>query len=172
MKKLIILGIIVAIFTACGGSSSVDKSISQVEKALAKVEKNKGKMTEEDWRNLEKEVEAPLKVISEALESDKVGIIGKMKILAVTAKWATVLAEAGLSELEKRTGVEREKWANELEKAATEFGSQIEQAAKEFESENGSDLEKAAKALENSDFLKAIEKAAQELQKNVEAESQ
>ena len=147
-------------------------NLSQVEKALAKVEKNKGKMTEEDWRNLEKEVEAPLKVISEALESDKVGIIGKMKILAVTAKWATVLAEAGLSELEKRTGVEREKWANELEKAATEFGSQIEQAAKEFESENGSDLEKAAKALENSDLLKAIEKAAQELQKNAEAESQ
>jgi len=166
MKKLIILGIILAICTACGGgSSSVNKAISQVEKAVEKVEKNKGKMTDEDWRNLEKEVEAPLKVIAEALDNDKVGIISKMKILAVTAKWATVLAEAGVKELEKKSGVAMEDWAKELEKAAKD----IEQAAKEFESEHGSDLEKAIKELENSDLVKALEQAAQELQKNAAA---
>ena len=145
MKKLIIMGIIVAICTACGGSSSVDKAISQVEKALEKVEKNKGKMTEEDWRVLEKELEAPLKVISDALENDKVGVVGKMKILAVSAKWATALAAAGVSELERRTGVERENWGSELEKAAKElensgFGSELEKAAQE--------LAKAAQELE------------------------
>jgi hypothetical protein len=146
MNKLIITCIVVALCTACGGSSSVDKSISQVEKALAKVEKNKGKMTDEDWRNLEKEVEAPLKVLAEALEKDKVGIVGKMKIVAVTAKWAAVLAEVGLSELEKRTGVERENWQKELEKAAQELQK----------SDVGKDLEKAAQELV---------KAAQELEK-------
>ena len=172
MKKLIIIGIIAAICTACGGSSSVNKAISQVEKALVKVEKNKGKMTEADWRSLEKEVEAPLKVIAEALENEKVGVVGKVKILAVTAKWATVLAEAGLSELERRTGIERENWASELEKATTEFTNQLEQAAKEFENQHGSNLENAVKSLENSDLLKTLEQAAKELQKNAEAASQ
>ena len=139
MKKLIIFSIIVAICTACGGGSSVDKAISQVEKALEKVEKNKGKMTEEDWHALEKEVEEPLKVIADALENDKVGVVGKMKIIAVSAKWATALAEEGARELERRTGVERENW--------------------------GSELEKAAKELENSGLGKELEKAAQELAK-------
>jgi len=149
MKKLLIAISIVALCAACGGSSSVDKSISQVEKALAKVEKNKGKMTEADWRTLEKEVEEPLKVIAQALESDKVGVVGKMKILAVTAKWATVLAEAGLSELERRTGVEREN-----------FGKELEKAAKEIEKNAGGDLEKLGAELEKA--AKELEKIAGE----------
>ena len=160
MKKLFIACVIVAICTACGGSS-VDKAISQVEKALEKVEKNKGKMTEEDWRTLEKEVEEPLKVIADALDNDKVGVIGKVKILAVTAKWATVLAEAGVSELERRTGVDRENWAGEIERAGQELGNQLEQAVKEFESENGTTLEQAleqaVKELEGSELGKVLE---------------
>ena len=151
MKKLIIVGMIVALCAACGGSA-VDKSISKVEKALAKVEKNKGKMTEADWKALEKEVEEPLKVISEALEKDKVGIVGKMKIVAVTAKWATVLAEAGISELEKRTGVEREN-----------FGKELEKAAKEIEKNSGGDLEKLASELEKA--AKELEKIATDSKK-------
>ena len=149
MKNLIITCIVVALFSSCGGSS-VDKSISQVEKALAKVEKNKGKMTEADWHNLEKEVEAPLKVIAEALESDKIGMVGKMKLVAITAKWAAVLAEAGLSELEKRTGIERENLGSELEKAVQEFGKE---------------LEKATQGLSEGDLSKELEKATQDLQK-------
>jgi hypothetical protein len=152
MKKLIIVGIIVAVCAACGGGSAVDKSISQVEKALAKVEKNKGKMTEADWKALEKEVEEPLKVISEALEKDKVGMVGKMKIIAVTAKWATVLAEAGISELEKRTGVEREN-----------FGKELEKAAKEIEKNAGGDLEKLGAELEKA--AKELEKIATDSKK-------
>ena len=149
MKKLIITFSIVALCAACGGSSSLDRSISQVEKALERVEKNKGKMTEADWRALEKEVEEPLKVIAEALESDKIGVMGKMKILAVTAKWATVLAEAGISELEKRTGVEREN-----------FGKELEKAAKELEKNEGGDLEKLGAELEKA--AKELEKIAAE----------
>ena len=157
MKKFIIACIVVAICTACGGSS-VDKAISQIEKALEKVEKNKGKMTEDDWRALEKEVEEPLKVISDALDNDKVGVIGKVKILAVTAKWATVLAEAGLKEIEKQTGVAMENWGSELEKAAKEL------------EESGAlkELEEAAKQLQESGIATEIQKAAQELQKAAE----
>ena len=121
MKKVIIACIIVAIGVACGGPSAVDKSINKVEQALAKVEKNKGKMTEADWKNLEKELEEPLKIIAEALENDKGGLATKMKIIAVTAKWAAVLSEAGLAEVEKQTGIKRQDLGKELEKAAKEL---------------------------------------------------
>jgi hypothetical protein len=131
MKKIIIIGIIVAIFAGCGGGggSSIDKSVSQVEKALQKVEKNKGKMTEDDWRVLEKELEEPLKVISDALESDKVGVLAKVKLVTLAARWAAVLSEAGINEIEKQTGINRENWGDELEKVAKE----IEKATGELE---------------------------------------
>jgi len=131
MKKIIIIGIIAAIVGAgCGGgASSLDKSVSQVEKALEKVEKNKGKMTEDDWRVLEKELEEPLKVISDALESDKVGVLAKVKIVALAARWTAALAEAGIYEIEKQTGIDRENWESELEKVAKE----LEKAGEEFE---------------------------------------
>jgi len=139
MKRIIIIGIIAAIFSGCGGgATSLDKSISQVEKALQKVEKNKGKMTEEDWRVLEKELEEPLKVISDAIESDKVGVLAKVKIIAVAGKWASVLAEAGIQEVERQTGIDRDNWeaefenlAKEIEKANSELEKALEAAATE-----------------------------------------
>ena len=156
MKKLFAILIIVAVCAACGGSSSVDKAVSQVEKALEKVEKNKGKMTEEDWRKLEKEVEEPLKVISDALENDKLGMIEKMKILAVSAKWATTLAATGISEWEKSTRTQREDWAQELEKAAQELDGNL-----------GKELENVVKQLEEANLSGELEKAAQELEKAI-----
>ena len=121
MKKIIIIGIIAAICAGCGGSSPINKAISQVEKALEKVEKNKGNMTESDWQNLEKEVEEPLQVIANALESNKVGMVERIKLMALVGKWATVAMEAGFTEIEKQTGVKRDEWNNELEKAAKEL---------------------------------------------------
>ena len=129
MKKIIIIGIITAIFAGCGGKSSVDRAITQVEKALEKVEKNKGNMTEADWRSLEQEVEESLQVIANAIESNKVGMMERLKLMTLAAKWATVTMEVGLSEIEKQTGIDRENWGDELEKAAKE----IEKAAQELE---------------------------------------
>jgi hypothetical protein len=79
-------------------------------------------------------------------------MVGKMKIVAVTAKWATVLAEAGISELEKRTGVEREN-----------FGKELEKAAKELEKNAGGDLEKLGAELEKA--AKELEKIATDSKK-------
>jgi len=129
MRKFIIIGIIAAIFAGCGGSSSLNNAISQVEKALAKVEKNKGKMTEADWKTLEKEVEEPLQVISNALENNKVSVMERIKLMALVGKWAAVAMEASFMEIEKQTGVQRDDWGKELEKAAQE----LEKAAKELE---------------------------------------
>jgi len=129
MKRIIIIGIIAAICAGCGGSSPVDKAINQVEKALAKAEKNKGNMTEADWKSLEKEVEEPLQVIANALENNKVGVMERIKVMTLVAKWTAVAMEVGFTEIEKSTGIDRENWGNELEKAAKE----LEKAAGEFE---------------------------------------
>jgi len=129
MKRFIIIGIIAAICAGCGGSSSLNNAINQVEKALAKVEKNKGNMTEADWQNLEKEVEEPLQVIANALEANKVGMVERIKLMALVGKWTAVAMEAGFTEIEKQTGIKRDDWSNELEKAAKE----LEKAAKELE---------------------------------------
>ena len=139
MKKIIIIGVIVAICAGCGGGSSLDKSVSQVEKALEKVEKNKGKMSEEDWKNLEKELEEPLQVIANALESDKVGVLAKVKIVALAARWTAALAEAGINEIEKQTGVSRDNWEAELDKVVKELekvSSELEKAAEKVATEN------------------------------------
>jgi len=152
MKKLIITGIIVAVFAACGGASSVDKAISRVEKAVEKVEKNKGKMTEADWETLAKEVEEPLKVISDALEKDKVGVMTKMKIVAVSAKWAAAISQVGL---------------NELGRQMVEAGKEIEKTTKELEDSGAlKELEQAIQELgkENSDLAKQLQEAAKALQ--------
>ena len=129
MKRLVIVGVIVAMFVGCGGASSIDKAMGQIEKAIQKVEKNKSQMTEDDWYNLEKEVEKPLQVLADALENNKVGVVQRLKLITLTAKWATVVMEAGLTEIEKSTGVDRENWEAELEKAVQE----IEKAVQEVE---------------------------------------
>jgi competence CoiA-like predicted nuclease len=105
----------------------VDKAIGKVDKAIEQLEKKKGKLSEEDWKAIESEVEEPLKVIANALDNNTVGAMGKIKILAVTAKWAAALTEAGISELEKKTGVDRENFSKELDKVAKE----LEKAIKE-----------------------------------------
>ena len=132
MKKVIITAVIVAVCAACGGSSSVDKAISQVEKAIEKVEKNKGKMTDDEWNALKREVEEPLKVISDALEKNQVGLTAKIKIATVSAKWGAALAGAGLREIEKN----KDEWSKELEKQGVnmdELNKELEKAAKELE---------------------------------------
>ena len=127
MKKLIIVATIVAMCTACGGGSSVNKAISQVEKAIEKVEKNKGNMSEDDWNTLEKEMEEPLQVIADAFESGKVSAMEKIKIMTLITQWMEVITEAGISQIEKETGVSRENFEEdfkvnleELEKALQE----------------------------------------------------
>ena len=144
MKRLIIIGIIAAMIAGCGGSSSIDKAISQVEKALERVEKNKGNMTEADWKILEKEMEEPLQVIANALENNKIGMVQRVKVMTMVAKWTAVAMEAGFTELEKQTGIDRENWGNELEKA--------------IEGIDKTELEKAAKELEKA--LEGIDKKA------------
>ena len=121
MKRFIIISIIVVVCVGCSKSSSLNKAISQVENALEKVKKNKGNMTQSDWEALGKEVEEPLQVISKSIEDNKIGMMERLKLTALVAQWSVVVMEAGLTEMEKQTGISREKLGDEIEKAVKEL---------------------------------------------------
>ena len=95
--KIIIMAIaIVFVAASCGKGSSVDGAIAQIEKAMDKVEKNKTSMTEADWKALGEELEQPLQVLNDALESNQVGMMKKLKITAAVMRYAAVAGEAAL----------------------------------------------------------------------------
>jgi len=120
MKKIFILGIIAMIFAGCGGSP-VDNAISQIQKSTEKLQNGKGKMTEADWKVLQKETEAPLKVIADALEAGKVGAMDRIKVMAVMAQWTAAVMNAGFSEALKQTD---------------ELGKSLENASKALENDS------------------------------------
>ena len=125
MKKLIIIGIIVAICVGCGGADSpVEKAIDQVEKMLEKVEKDKDNMTEADWENILNEMEEPLQILVEALETNKIGMMERVKVVTLVSQFTAVIAEAGLIEIGESAGIDSEDFINELENAAKELENQ------------------------------------------------
>jgi len=133
MKKIFILGIIATILAGCGGSA-VDNAISQIQKSTEKLEKSKGKMTEADWQVLQKETEAPLKVIADALQAGKVGAMDRIKVMAVMAQWSAAVMNAGFSEVAKQTD---------------ELGKAFDNASKELNNVS-SNLDSVSKALPDS----------------------
>jgi len=124
-KNLFVLSVLLMILVGCGGSS-LDNAISQVEKSAEKLTNSKGKMTEADWQSLQKETEAPLKVIADALQAGKVGAMDKIKIMAVMAQWSAAVMNAGFSEVAKQTdelGKSLENASKELEKISADSDS-------------------------------------------------
>ncbi|MCL2728020.1 MAG: hypothetical protein FWD56_06530 [Bacteroidales bacterium] len=130
MKKIIITGIIAALFlVGCGGGSqsTVDGAISKLEKALDKVDKNKGSMTPEAWQALEAEMEEPLKIINAALENNELGMMGALKVIGLVGRWAVVAMEYGVGQLEQEvSGYDWENLGKEIEKSVDEFSKAIE----------------------------------------------
>ena len=96
--KIIIMAIaIVFVAASCGKGSSVDAALSQIEKTMDKIEKNKTSMTEADWEAMGKELEAPFKILNDALESNQIGAMKKLKITAVMLRYAAVAGEAAVN---------------------------------------------------------------------------
>jgi len=148
--KISILAIAIAfIAVSCGGgkSASVDEALSQIEKAIEKVEKNKTSMTEADWRGLNVELEQPAKVLSDALESDEVGTLKKLKISAVMLRYATVISEAALHTVTDslRIKIEETQFADSIAEATDKLQEILESDELKQSIE---ELQKAAEALQ------------------------
>lgn len=92
MKKLIYLilfAFAVTSIVSCGGQNEGKTALREMEKIVEKAEKDKDKLTAEEWKELAVEFEKNEKIASEAADNDKLGIAGNMKLLGLTARWAT-----------------------------------------------------------------------------------
>lgn len=92
MKKLIYLILLtfaVTSIVSCGGKNEGKTALREMEKIVEKAEKDKDKLTAEEWKELAVEFEKNEKIASEAADNDKLGIAGNMKLLSLTARWAT-----------------------------------------------------------------------------------
>ena len=146
LKIFIAASAVVFMVASCGGKgASVDAALSQIEKAMDKVEKNKTSMTEADWQAFSEELEGPVKILNEALESDRVGALKKLKITAVMLRYAAVVGEAAFHTA-----------AEELQKTipiGEQFADSLSAATNELQEALGSDemkeaMQEAQKALE------------------------
>ena len=148
--KIIIMAIaIVFVAVSCGGrGSSIDAALSQIEKTMNKVEKNKTSMTEAEWQALNDELEQPAKILSDALESNQVGALKKIKISAVLLRYAAVVGEAAFHTVADSLKVVMEE---------THFTDSISAAAGKLQELFDSD--------EMKESLEELQKAAEELQK-------
>ena len=84
---------------SCGsssGSASVDAALAQIEKVMDKVEKSKTSMNQADWQAFSDELEKPVKLLTDALDNDKIGTIKKLKISAVMLRYAVIASEAAV----------------------------------------------------------------------------
>jgi len=97
LLTLMIAGMVAAACLAgCGGKNSVDSAIDKIEASMKKIEKNKTSMTTDDWKAINAELEEPARVLKEAMDSDKVGALKKIRISAVLLKYVAVVGEAGI----------------------------------------------------------------------------
>ena len=145
--RISILAVAIMFLTvSCGGKgASVDTALSQIEKAMQKVEKNKTSMTESDWKAFSDELEQPAKVLSDALESNDVGALKKLKISAVMLRYAAVVGEAALHTVTDSLKVKMEE---------THLADSI-----------AAGIGQLQEALESDELKKAMEELQKELQK-------
>jgi hypothetical protein len=143
--KFIVIALVVAFMaTSCGSGNPIDTALNQVEKAMDKVEKNKTSMTADDWKAFNEEMDAPCKVLNDALESNEVGTLKKIKISAVVLRMATVAGEAAMHTAIDSLNVKMQE-AGVADSIAT-----MTDALKSEEVQQGlQDLQKAADELKN-----------------------
>ena len=151
--KLIAAFALLAVMTmaiSCGGgSSSVDAALSQMEKAMDKVEENKTSMTEADWKALAAELEQPAKILEEAVESNSLGAMARLRITAAMMRYVAILSEAALHTVTDSLNVHMEEFNEKMEEmnlsdSLSIVGDQLKEAL------NSEELKNAVQELQNA----------------------
>ena len=134
---------------SCGGrGSSVDAALSQIEKAMDKVAENKTSMTEADWEMLGEELEQPAAILKDALESNDVSAMQKIKITAAMLRYTAVVSEAALHTVTDSLKIKMEE---------AHFADSLSAATDQ--------LQKALNSDEMKEAMKELQKVAEELEK-------
>ena len=127
-KMMLVAVIITCAAVSCGSKdAAVDTALAQIEKALDKVEKNKTSMTEADWTILSEELAKPGKILQDALESNQVSAVKKIKIAAVMQRYVLSIQQAAFNTVNKTFS----DMPDELQKALS--GDEMKQAMEELQ---------------------------------------
>jgi hypothetical protein len=93
------MALIALVLTVCGGSS-IDRAFDKLDKAIEKAEKNKTKMTQDDWKDFFEELEAPCRVLNEAMEKNELGALKKLKLLTTCSKLIVLTGDMAVNNAE------------------------------------------------------------------------
>ncbi|MGI6521438.1 MAG: OmpA family protein [Fermentimonas sp.] len=92
MKKIVnvlLFAFAITVLISCGRNEG-EKALAEMEKIVEKAEKRKSELTADEWKELAVSFEEYEKVANEAAESGKLGVVDRVKLVALTARWATV----------------------------------------------------------------------------------
>ncbi len=79
----------ITVLTSCGRNEG-EKALAEMEKIVEKAEKSKNELTADEWKELVVSFEEYEKVANEAAANGKLGVVDRVKLVALTARWATV----------------------------------------------------------------------------------
>ncbi len=90
MKKIIYLllfALTATMIVSCAKNEG-EKALAEMEKITETAEKNKDKLTREEWKKLAIRFEENEKIANEAAEAGKIGVTDRIKLIAITTRWA------------------------------------------------------------------------------------
>ncbi len=101
MKKIVyvlLFAFAITVLFSCGRNEG-EKALAEMEKIVEKAEKRKSELTVDEWKELTASFEEYGKIANEAAESGKLGVVDKMKLVALAARWAIVSKPTLLDEM-------------------------------------------------------------------------
>lgn len=138
MKKIIYLlffALTVTMIVSCAKNEG-QKALAEMEKITETAEKNKDKLTREEWKELAVRFTENEKIANEAAETGKIGIADRVKLIAITARWAGTYGPSALmDDLFEKMGEELQTEENPLDSTKEALGS-IKKALSGDESNN------------------------------------
>jgi len=90
MKKIVcvlLFAFTITVLFSCGRNEG-EKALAEMEKIVEKAEKGKNELTADEWKELAASFEEQEKVANEAAANGKLGVVDRMKLVALTARWA------------------------------------------------------------------------------------
>ena len=101
MKKIVFLLLFAfAIITiiSCGRQNEGKKALAEMERIVEKAETEKNELTADEWKELAASFEENEKIANKAAETGKLGVADRMKLVALTARWAAMAETTLLNE--------------------------------------------------------------------------
>ncbi len=87
LMYLLLFAFAMTMSISCGKNEGKN-AITEMERIVEKAEKEKDNLTADEWKELAASFEENEKIINEAAAKGKLGVTDRMKLIALTARWA------------------------------------------------------------------------------------